>query len=106
MVVNNYRDRDTDILSGKRTLITRIGERNSRYFYLMLGIAGVLSGLIYLHNDHIWAFILPLFYLIPHFFTYRRMVRIDRGPELNSVLGMTARNILIYGILFVIGILL
>ena len=106
MIVNNYRDRYTDILSGKRTLITRIGERNSKNFYLMLGISGVLSRLIYLHNDHIWAFILPLFYLIPHFFTYRRMVQIDRGPELNTVLGMTARNILIYGILFVIGLLL
>ena len=106
MVVNNYRDRDTDILSGKRTLITRIGERNSRYFYLMLGMTGVLFGLIYLYNDHIWAFVLPLFYIIPHCFTYRRMVQIDRGTGLNSVLGMTARNILIYGILFVIGLLL
>jgi len=106
MVVNNYRDRDTDILSGKRTLITRIGERNSRYLYLMLGVTGLLSGLVYWSNDKVWAFILPLFYLIPHYFTYRRMVRIDKGPDLNAVLSMTARNILIYGILCVIGLLL
>jgi len=106
MVVNNYRDRDTDILSGKRTLITRIGERNSRYLYLMLGVTGLLFGLVYWSNDKVWAFILPLFYLIPHYFTYRRMVRIDKGPDLNAVLSMTARNILIYGILCVIGLLL
>jgi 1,4-dihydroxy-2-naphthoate polyprenyltransferase len=106
MVVNNYRDRDSDSLSGKRTLITKIGERNARYLYLMLGVLGVLFGLVYFYNGRIWAFILPIFYLIPHYFTYRKMVRINKGSNLNSVLGMTAKNILIYGILFVIGILL
>lgn len=34
------------------------------------------------------------------------MRRIDKGAELNKVLGMTARNMLIYGILVTIGLLL
>ena len=37
LVVNNYRDREADARSGKRTVIVRFGEKFGRYLYLMLG---------------------------------------------------------------------
>ena len=40
LVVNNYRDREADARSGKRTVIVRFGEKFGRYFYLLLGIFG------------------------------------------------------------------
>ena len=45
-------------------------------------------------------------YLAPHTATWRRMVRIGRGRELNAILGATSRNILLFGILLSIGLLL
>lgn len=106
LVVNNYRDRETDKKAGKRTLITRIGERNSRYLYFCLGVLGISSGIAYVFTGHVWAFLLPCLYLIPHIRTYREMVKINKGKELNRILGMTARNIFIYGVLSVVGLLL
>ena len=37
LVVNNYRDRQADAKSGKRTVVVRLGEPFGRYFYLSLG---------------------------------------------------------------------
>lgn len=105
LVVNNYRDRHTDRLAGKRTLITRIGDQYARFLYLGLGFAGVLLGFVHLQYGYPWAFGLPFLYLVPHYLTYRQMVIIDNGRELNRILGMTARNIFIYGILSVVGLL-
>ena len=49
---------------------------------------------------------LPLPYLAVHIATWRKMVRIDHGEELNVCLGETARNILLFGALLTAGILL
>ena len=50
--------------------------------------------------------LLPLPYLAVHIATWRKMVRIDHGEELNVCLGETARNILLFGALLTAGILL
>ena len=41
-----------------------------------------------------------------HFMSWRKMMKIGEGKELNSVLGLTARNILLYGILTSITVIL
>ena len=46
-----------------------------------------------------------MLYLPFHVAAYRAMVRIDKGAELNRVLGMTARNMLLYGLFSVIGLI-
>ena len=38
--------------------------------------------------------------------TWRKMVRIDHGDQLNVCLGETARNIMLFGALLTVGILL
>lgn len=106
LVVNNYRDRDNDREDGKMTLVVRIGAKKSRYLYLLLGVGAVLTGLVFWYNGHLLAFILPFVYLVLHFYTYLKMVRIHQGRELNICLGETARNILIYGLCVVVGLLI
>jgi 1,4-dihydroxy-2-naphthoate octaprenyltransferase len=105
LVVNNYRDRDNDREDGKLTLVVRLGAQRSRRLYLLLGVVAVLMGLVFWLNGHMLAFVLPFIYLVLHFYTYLKMVRINRGRELNACLGETARNILIYGLCVVAGLL-
>ncbi len=53
-----------------------------------------------------WAGLLPLLYLPLLLTTWRKIVRIDHGDELNVCLGETARNMQLFGLLLTIGILL
>jgi len=106
LLVNNFRDRDTDLQAGKRTLVVRIGARASLGLYLGVGVAACLMGMVFWLNGHLWAAVLPLLYLLLHVFTYLKMKRIWQGRELNGCLGETARNIFMYGLLVALGILL
>ena len=106
LMINNYRDIENDLRAGKKTLAVKLGKECSRMMYLLLGIMACLLGVVYLLNGHLWAFILPVGYLALHVMTYRHMVRIDHGRALNGVLGETARNMFVYGLLVSIGILI
>ena len=106
LMLNNYRDREQDKISGKRTLIVRFGEPAGRWAYLLLGIVAVALCSYYASNGYLGATLLPLLFLIPHFFTWREMVRIFKGKELNIVLGKTARNIVLFGLLLSLGLIL
>lgn len=105
LIVNNYRDRDTDRAGGKITLVVRIGGKAAEILYLWLGLAAVgLCQTLWADGKAVAA-LLSLLYLIPHVATWQRMRRIGRGRELNAVLGDTARNILIFGVLVTAGLL-
>jgi len=106
LLVNNFRDRDTDLTAGKRTLVVRIGAQPALWLYLGVGIAAFLMGIVFLCNGHWMAMVTPLPYLALHFFTYLKMKKIWAGRELNRCLGETARNIFIYGLLISAGLLL
>ena len=106
LLVNNFRDRENDKAVGKTTLVVRIGEAASLWMYLGVGITACLLGLVFWLNGHVLAFILPLLYLVLHLFTYLKIKRIYRGKQLNICLGETARNIFVYGLMVVIGLLL
>lgn len=101
LVVNNYRDRQQDAISGKRTLIVRYGEPFGRYLYLGTGVAAwgltlslTLTGK--LSPGEAWV---PTAYLLLHVLTWRKMMRIRSGKELNAILGETSRNMLYFGLL-------
>lgn len=106
LVLNNYRDREQDRISGKKTLIVALGESFGRYFYLWQGILAYVCGAMLAFYGHLWAAILPMFYLLPHFLTWRKMVSIFQGKELNRVLGFTSRNMLTFGVLMAIALYL
>lgn len=106
LVVNNYRDIDNDRRTGKLTLIVKIGPAAGRILYLVLGIAAFMMGVVFVFQGHALAFILPLVYLLMHVATYRKMVRIGQGRELNLVLADTARNMFVYGLTVALGLVL
>ena len=106
LMLNNYRDREQDKISGKRTLVVRFGEPAGRWAYLILGILAVGLCSFYAFNGYVLASLLPLVFLIPHFTTWLEMVRIFQGKALNGVLGKTARNIVWFGLLLSLGLIL
>ena len=105
LIVNNYRDIDNDIRAGKRTLIVRLGARKGLKAYWVAGVVPLLSGICFALHGHLMAALLPVVYMVFHIMTYNKMVRINKGRALNSVLADTARNILIYGLCVSAGML-
>ena len=106
LMVNNYRDRDQDAKSGKKTIVVRWGANAGQQLYLFLGLAAAWLCLLFIPTGHIWAALLPQIYLVPHFMAWQRMVKINRGKELNSILGETSRNMLLFGVLLAFGLIL
>lgn len=106
LIVNNFRDRDNDRLAGKNTIIVRLGAKAGLQLYVGVGLAAIILGGTFWMNGHILASLLPLLYLMLHLFTYLKMKRIYQGKALNLILGETARNIFIYGVLVSVGLLL
>lgn len=106
LMLNNYRDIEQDRISGKKTLVVRFGAQAGRTMYLLLGIIASLLCTLFLLTGHVWATILPLLFLFPHLKTWQHMVKINKGKELNIVLGETARNITLFGILLSLGLII
>ncbi|MCD8297160.1 MAG: 1,4-dihydroxy-2-naphthoate octaprenyltransferase [Prevotella sp.] len=106
LLINNYRDIENDAKAGKKTLVVRIGAEGGRLAYLLSGFIAILIGAVFLFNGNILAFLLPFLYLTLHLLTFKKLVRINKGMALNTVLGDTARNIFVYGLLVSIGIII
>lgn len=102
LIVNNYRDIDNDRRAGKKTLIVRIGPVWGRLLYFFLGfLAGglVVYGASRMTQSwNLWQQLLIIIFYLFHYNTFLAMRRINKGAALNRVLGMTARNMLIFGI--------
>lgn len=103
LMINNFRDRDADRKSNKRTVVVRFGAAFGRWGYWLLGVTAVALYLPSAWSSSRWTLLLPALYLIPHTMVWRAMVRIDHGPELNRIFGRTVLNMLIYGILVILG---
>lgn len=102
LILNNYRDRENDKLSGKNTTVVLFGEAFGRRMYLWNGIFSVLICLNFLDISK-WASYLPFLFLIPHYLTWKKMDKIRSGKALNPLLGETSRNLVILGLLLCIG---
>ncbi len=105
LVVNNLRDRHTDVRVGKRTLAVRFGETFSRFEYVALVIAAYLPPCVLAITEERPAVFLVLLSLPMAYLTIRNFLRSD-GAALNPLLGQTARLEAVFGALFVAGVLL
>ena len=111
LIVNNYRDIDNDRSNGKITLAVRLGKSKTRRLYESIGYtaAGIMIILVffdlYQTDKFIPTYAIYLIYIILHRQSYQEMKRINKGAKLNQVLGLTARNILVFGLLSVAAIL-
>lgn len=98
LLVNNFRDRETDRRVGKHTIPNLIGERRTYILYALVGATACI--LVYSQTR------LPIFYLAINFYLVSRMQRIRRGRELNKILGQTAASILLFALLYSVGVVL
>lgn len=111
LIVNNYRDIDNDRSNGKITLAVRLGESKTRRLYESIGYiaAGIMIIRVFFDSYQtdklIPTYALYLIYIILHRQSYQEMKRINKGAKLNQVLGLTVRNILVFGLLSVAAIL-
>ena len=106
LIVNNYRDIENDRKSGKMTLIVRIGASGGRRLYFIMGLVAVSLNSLAVCDMGFLVMWLPMFYLALHMAASIEMDRIGQGRELNKVLGFTAFNMLMYGLLVSAGLVL
>ena len=108
LIINNYRDRDQDKISGKRTIIVLLGERFGRYLYLAVCLAvDVLMFILFWQGTISWMpfFFVTIIYSALYIRTWLRMVQIGSGKQLNIILGETSRNMLVAGVLLSLALL-
>lgn len=121
LVVNNYRDRNQDAVSGKLTIIVRIidrqirklgelqgrkeGEQICQDLYMWLGVFATLLAIVALFFFPLSSIKYPfmLVYLMLHFRALKKFQSLD-GKALNEVLGTTARNIFLFGLLLAVSV--
>lgn len=106
LMVNNFRDRQQDAISGKRTLVVRFGARIGLILYFVLGLTACWCCFYFVTLGKIFAALLPQLYLLFHIFTTIRMAKINHGKELNLILGETSRNMFLFGLLLAVGLIL
>ena len=110
LCINNFRDRDNDRRDGKKTIIVRLGEKWGARLYYAVGAVGAAATMVVImtwtHDPRLSAVcMLPfLVYAYKHSQSYSSLRDIWQGRELNKVLGTTARDMLIYGIMTVLAI--
>jgi len=107
IVVNNYRDLDSDRKIGKNTLAVRIGRAGSQAEYTLLLFTPylLLPLLAYLGHSG-WGVGLPLLSLPLALSLWQRFRHERPGPAFNFILAQTAQLQLGFGILLSIGLLL
>jgi 1,4-dihydroxy-2-naphthoate octaprenyltransferase len=102
LVINNLRDIPTDRDVGKRTLAVRLGDRRTRWFYLLLvGAAFVLTVVAAGWRPPVLLGLVALPFAVA---PVRSVLGGAGGPALIPVLGATGRLQLIWGALVTVGL--
>lgn len=103
LVVNNYRDIETDRKAGKRTLAVRLGGAVTRWQYAALLIgAYVVPTWLWIGTDLTWVW-LPLL-TAPLALSLGKGLFTRSGAALNPVLQETGKLHLFYGVLLALGL--
>lgn len=104
LVVNNVRDRTTDLAAGKGTLVVRFGRRVGLAEYILLMCLAYLVPLWLVGRGWGTTFLLlPLITIPRALLVTGRLIR-GEGRELNEVLVSTAQLMVLHGVLFALGI--
>jgi 1,4-dihydroxy-2-naphthoate octaprenyltransferase len=104
LVVNNYRDAETDALAGKKTLVVRFGRRFAVWQYGLSHVVALLCPAALVIYGYRWPVLLPLV-LAPWaaWLTHRLAVSREPAGQI-ALLGATAGYLAIYGGLLSAGL--
>jgi 1,4-dihydroxy-2-naphthoate octaprenyltransferase len=106
LVVNNYRDADTDAVAGKRTLVVRFGRGAARAQFIAAQLVALAVPVVLLVRGHRAWVLLPLA-LAPLAAWHARRLRQSQTPaELIALLGDTGKFLALYALLFSAGLAL
>lgn len=103
IVVNNVRDRATDVVVGKRTLAVRFGRRAALVEYAALLALAYAVPIGLAACGHRWAW-LPLVSAPVALQRLRAVIAASDGPTYNRCLAATGQLLLLHGVLFAIGL--
>ncbi|AKF11438.1 1,4-dihydroxy-2-naphthoate polyprenyltransferase [Sandaracinus amylolyticus] len=106
LVVNNLRDRVTDVKAGKRTLAVRFGRTGAEIEYGLLILASYATPVAMWLEGLASPWVMLPVVTFPLAMRLFGEVRAREGAPLNATLAGTARLLLIFGVLFSIGIAL
>jgi 1,4-dihydroxy-2-naphthoate octaprenyltransferase len=104
LVVNNYRDVETDRCVGKRTLVVRFGRRFAR---IQFGVSLFVALTIPVHlllRGYAPLVLLPLVLLPMALRHAKRLATADTPAELIALLGDTGKLLALYAILLCVGV--
>ena len=104
LVVNNYRDRHTDQVTGKNTLVVRFGARFGRLEYAATLLGGCLMPVLLILTGYgrTTCLLAALSVLFAGVLVYQ-LYREPSADALNHMLAQTGRILVLYSLLFVIG---
>ncbi len=104
LMVNNLRDVQTDVQSGKRTLAVLLGDRLAR-LVLVLTIGGAYLAVLVMGVRQPWC-LLALLSAPLAFPPIRQVLAGDKGPALITALGGIGRLESVYAVLLTVGLVL
>lgn len=105
LVVNNLRDRHTDVRAGKRTLAVRFGRNAALVEYAVLLLAAYAVPIVLALTGRPWA-ALALISAPLAVIRMRGLAAAVTGPEFNGLLAGTAQLLMLHGALFAAGLAL
>lgn len=107
LMVNNYRDREQDAVSGKCTLVVRYGKKFGENMYRGTGHrrrAALLLVCLHGQADSAGIYLGSLRLSLYARTDVAQMIQIGSGKKLNSILGETSRNMLFLGLLLAVAL--
>ncbi|MCP4456033.1 MAG: 1,4-dihydroxy-2-naphthoate polyprenyltransferase [Planctomycetes bacterium] len=107
LVVNNYRDRHTDHVTGKKTLVVRFGRLFGRIEYAVTLLGGCLipAVLVWMSPARAWS-LMALLTGVPGLFLVQRLCTEPDPKTMNQMLAQTGQLLVLYSLLFSVGWLL
>lgn len=107
LVVNNVRDIESDTLAGRMNILVRWGRKAGEFEYLLMMIVAYLAVCVAVLAGWSGAWILLPLISFPRAVQLVRQIRtLPAGAGFNMLLANTAQLVLVYCVLFALGILL